>query len=116
MREAAVQAAMQATAAINAARAKEKPPKESLCTGQVAGTLVPANPLHDTGFLLGFPDTAALDALRDLGTRQDETNKLVAAATGAALHAVHMSRCDERAATRWSTGWAHGRSTWRRPN
>ena len=86
---AAQNATVEIVAKINANRAAARPPQSRLILGEVVETLVPPTPAQDIGFLLGFPATSTMEALKRLHLVKDEVTKLASTAAHAAIQAIY---------------------------
>jgi len=89
IREDAIETAKDITASINESRLKEKPPQSLVSVGEVAHKVVPQFPATDTGFLLGYPDPAVREALKEMGLRQAEADLII---TNTSLTALESAR------------------------
>lgn len=81
--------AKEAVLAINEARLEEDEPRRPLLNmHEIAAVATPRSPAADAGFLLGQPDKATIAGLKKRRLQQAEMNKVIEAASTAALDTV----------------------------
>jgi hypothetical protein len=81
--------AKEAVLAINEARFEEDEPRRPLLNmHEIAAVATPRSPAADAGFLLGQPDKATIAGLKKRRLQQAEMNKVIEAASTAALDTV----------------------------
>jgi len=89
VRARSIAAAKEAVCTINGARVKENDPRRPVLNmHEIAEVATPCSPAADIGFLLGQPDKTAIAELKQRRLRQAEMNRVIEAASTAALEAV----------------------------
>ncbi|KAI9594068.1 hypothetical protein BDF19DRAFT_414783 [Syncephalis fuscata] len=94
---------------INERRSRKDPPMRLLNVGEVAESIVPDQPISNTGFLLGLVSPQTLYSMKREGVREEERRELIKTATKTALDFVWKkiwkTRCKQvdEAIGRWKT-------------